>query len=226
MELYSADFIADEQTALELETLNPPSVGYLFIKRLFDIILSSVGIILTLPLFLVIVPAIRLTSKGKAIYTQKRLGLNGKEFTIYKFRSMVEGADNLDKHLSPELLEYYKKYRKIENDPRITKVGRILRKTSLDELPQIYNIFLGNMSIVGPRPMLPEEKEMYGDFFNAYITMKPGLTGYWQIKSRTQTTMEARARLDYEYLKKRSLLFDLKIMVETVAVVLSKKGAC
>lgn len=226
MELFSAEYNAEDITTYNVESLKKPSLGYTFFKRALDIFLSLLAIILSSLFFAVIIIIIHATSKGAAIYKQKRVGFGGKEFTIYKFRSMVNGADNLNQHLSPELLKHYEKHRKIENDPRVTRVGSILRKTSLDELPQIYNIFFGNMSVVGPRPMLAEEKAMYGDFFNAYITVKPGLTGLWQIKSRTQTEMEDRARLDYEYLKKRGLLFDLKIIFKTVAVVLSKKGAC
>lgn len=226
MEQYSAEYNAEDITTSDVERLKKPSAGYRFCKRFLDIFLSLLAIILSSPLFIIIVIIIRATSKGAAIYKQKRVGFGGREFTIYKFRSMVNGADNLHQHLSPELLQHYQQHRKIENDPRVTRVGSILRKTSLDELPQIYNIFMGNMSIVGPRPMLPDEKQMYGAFFNAYITVKPGLTGLWQIKSRTQTEMEDRARLDYEYLTQRGLLFDLKIILKTVVVVLSKKGAC
>lgn len=202
------------------------SIKYAFIKRFLDIFVSAFSILLLSPLLLAISLVIRLTSEGPAIYKQNRIGKDGRTFAIYKFRSMIVGADNLENSLSPELLEYYKVNRKIDNDPRITKVGKFLRRTSLDELPQIFNIFKGEMTLVGPRPMLPDEIEMYGWHFELYKSVKPGLTGLWQIKCRSETKMEDRAKLDYEYIRNQKLSYDLHILLKTFSVVLSKKGAC
>jgi lipopolysaccharide/colanic/teichoic acid biosynthesis glycosyltransferase len=199
---------------------------YLIAKRMLDIICSLMALVALSPLFLILAVVIRLTSRGSAIYKQNRVGRDGSLFPIYKFRSMVNGADNLSIYLTPELQEYYKINRKISDDPRVTKVGKILRRTSLDELPQIINIFKGEMSIVGPRPLLPDEIEMYGKSFERYASIKPGLTGLWQIKSRSRTSMIDRAMLDNEYFKKKNFTYDLSILVKTVGVVLSRKGAC
>jgi lipopolysaccharide/colanic/teichoic acid biosynthesis glycosyltransferase len=209
-----------------IEEVSKDSFIYLLVKRMFDLICSLLAIVVFSPFFLIVAVAIRLTSEGPAIYKQNRIGRNEKLFSIYKFRSMVNGADNLCAHLTPELLEHYKINRKISNDPRVTKVGKILRRTSLDELPQILNIFIGDMSIVGPRPLLPDEIEMYGRVYDAYISVKPGLTGLWQVKSRHLTSMNDRARLDYEYLQNKSLIYDLSLIFKTVGTVLSGKGAC
>lgn len=139
---------------------------------------------------------------------------------------MVDGADRLEEHLSDELIKEYRKNRKLTEDPRVTKIGEFLRRSSLDELPQLLNILKGDMAIVGPRPLMTEEIEMYGESFYDYITVKPGLTGLWQIKSRSITSMQARAELDEEYLSKMGLQYNLIIMFKTVGTVLSRKGAC
>lgn len=199
---------------------------YLAVKRFLDIILALPAIILLSPLMGLISFVIILSSEGPAIYKQKRIGKNGNIFTIYKFRTMVDGAEQLAKHLPPDLIEFYKINRKIQNDPRITKFGSLLRKTSLDELPQLLNVLAGDMSLVGPRPMMPDEIQMYGSNFEHYITVKPGLTGLWQIKCRSMTTMQDRALLDREYIKRKNFRFDLIILIKTVGVVFSKKGAC
>lgn len=202
------------------------SIRYLLLKRLIDIVISSIAILFALPFILVICIIIKLTSKGPAIYKQKRIGKNGDEFILYKFRTMINGADNLNKFLSEDMIEYYNKYRKLTSDPRITKFGYFLRITSIDEIPQLFNILKGDMSLVGPRPMLPEEIEMYGRNFSKYIRIKPGLTGLWQINNRNKTTMKNRARIDCIYFKKMCLSFDLYIILKTVIVVLKKDGAC
>lgn len=196
------------------------------VKRLIDIIFSLVGIILLSPVMICVSLVIRATSKGSTIYKQERVGRGGKLFYIYKFRTMVDGAENLKDHLSPELIDYYKKNRKLNDDPRITKLGRALRRMSIDELPQLVNIIKGNMSIVGPRPMMPEEIDMYGGNYSLYITIKPGLTGLWQILGRDQTMIIERSKLDAEYIKRESLIYDIKIIIKTFGVVLSRKGAC
>jgi lipopolysaccharide/colanic/teichoic acid biosynthesis glycosyltransferase len=216
--------ILEQVSQIEVDTKG--SFIYLLVKRMFDIVCSLLAIVILSPLFLIVVVAIRLTSEGPAIYKQNRVGRNGKLFSMHKFRSMVNGADNLSAHLTPELLEHYKVNRKISNDPRITKTGNILRRTSLDELPQILDIFKGDMSVVGPRPLLPDEIDMYGRVYDAYISLKPGLTGLWQVKCRHLTSMNDRARFDYEYLQNKSMVYDLSLIFKTVGVVFSKKGAC
>jgi lipopolysaccharide/colanic/teichoic acid biosynthesis glycosyltransferase len=221
----TAEYEISEQVS-QIEEDTKSLFVYLFVKRMFDLICSLLAIVVFSPFFLIVAVAIRLTSEGPAIYKQNRVGKSGKLFTIYKFRSMVNGADNLSAHLTPELLEHYRVNRKISNDPRITKVGNFLRRTSLDELPQIFNIFKGDMSVVGPRPLLPDEIEMYGRSFDDYISVKPGLTGLWQVKSRQKTAMNDRAELDFEYLCNKNLIYDLSLIFKTVGVVFSKKGAC
>lgn len=201
------------------------SISYLFIKRFIDVVLSFIGVILLFPLLLTIAAIVRSTSKGPAIYKQKRLGKAGKTFTIYKFRSMYDGAENLKKFLKPETIKFYKEKRKIPNDPRITKIGNFLRLSSLDEVPQLFNILKGDMSIVGPRPLLEEEVNMYGDLYNKYITVRPGLTGLWQVNGRSETSFEERVMLDKKYINDLSLLNDIKIIFKTVGAVISGKGA-
>jgi lipopolysaccharide/colanic/teichoic acid biosynthesis glycosyltransferase len=195
-------------------------------KRIIDLLLSLIMIVLLSPLMAICALMIMATSKGPAFYTQKRIGFRGKIFNIYKFRSMVNGADQLEKHLSRELYEYYQKNRKITNDPRITKFGRILRRTSIDELPQLFNILKGEMTFVGPRPLLLDEINMYGENYDLYLSHKPGLTGLWQIKSRHISSMSERAKLDAEYIRNCGLKTDLFIILRTVVVVFSRKGAC
>lgn len=205
---------------------NGVNIYYQNLKRFFDVFFSLVGIIVFSPVFILSFILIRATSKGPAIYSQKRVGLKGKLFTIYKFRTMVDGADNLEDSLPEELIEIYKVKRKLSNDPRVTEVGKILRRTSIDELPQLFNVFVGNMSLVGPRPMLSDEIDMYGETFEKYIKVKPGITGYWQTYSRQKTNMANRATYDEKYINQVSFIFDLKILIKTIAVVFSKKGAC
>ena len=201
-------------------------IFYLFFKRIFDFLFALIAAIVFSPVFIVVSVAIKLTSKGPSIYRQVRVGKNGKLFTLYKFRTMVDGAEVLEDHLTPELVEKYKRDRKLENDPRVTKVGSVLRRSSLDELPQIFNILKGNMSIIGPRPIMPEEIEMYGESYSLYTSILPGLTGLWQVKCRHITAMSERARLDAEYIKNIGMFYDLGILLKTFGVVMSKKGAC
>ena len=199
---------------------------YFVIKRIFDIVFSLIGIILLSPLILGVAAAVKLTSKGTAIYKQQRVGRNGKPFTIIKFRTMVNGADNLNEQLTPKLLKIYKLNQKLNDDPRITKIGRILRRTSIDELPQLFNILIGNMSMVGPRPILKEELLKYNNIADEYLSVKPGLTGMWQVCGRSTTTYTERVLLDNDYVQNQSLFVDAKLIFKTFGVVLSRKGAC
>lgn len=224
-DIKAASPVADYLPGETVETNHAPKF-YLLKKRCADIVLSGVGLVISAPVIFLIAVCIRLTSKGPAFFLQTRVGKNGAPFTIFKFRSMVDGADDLKKHLSSELYACYLEKRKLANDPRVTPFGQILRKTSLDELPQLLNILRGDMSLIGPRPLLPDEIVSYGPVYALYTQLRPGLTGLWQIKSRSFTTLPERAKLDAEYYRRRSTLFDLYIFFNTFRTVLSAKGAC
>ncbi len=198
---------------------------YLGWKRIFDIVASAIGLLLLLPLFLLIMLAIKIDSKGSCFFIHKRIGKNGKEFGVFKFRTMVSNAEELLKTLTPEQEKEYKKNFKMENDFRITKVGKFLRRTSLDELPQLLNIFLGSMTLIGPRPVMEEELEKYGEHKKAFLSVTPGLTGYWQANGRSNTTYEERVEMDMYYVSHMSVVLDIKIMLQTVKSVLKKEGA-
>ena len=203
-------------------------VLYLVIKRLFDIIVSGISLIILAPVFLLIGIIIKIDSKGKAIFKQKRIGKNGEPIYIYKFRTMIPNAEEvLEKMLkeNPEVYEEYTRDKKLKNDPRVTKFGNILRKTSLDELPQLLNIFNGDMSIVGPRPYLYREITDMGEHYNDIIQMTPGLTGLWQVSGRSDVNFTDRCKLDSIYYHKRGIKKDLEIMFKTFGVVFFKKGA-
>ncbi|QCX34860.1 sugar transferase [Caloramator sp. E03] len=215
----------DVNGKIESAVINQPSQLYFFIKRILDIILSFVGIILCLPIFLVISIAIIIDSPGNPFFSHKRLGLNGKIIKVYKFRSMYKNAEEMLKKLTPEQKKEFEENFKLKDDPRITKVGAFLRKTSLDELPQLFNILIGNMTIVGPRPIVEKELEKYGIYAEKFLSAKPGLTGLWQVSGRSDTTYEERVMLDMEYIDNRSILNDIIIIFKTILVVFKKSGA-
>lgn len=206
--------------------LKKPSLSYVFVKRAFDVIGASIAFVLFCIPMLVIAICIRMTSPGKALFMQKRVGKNGKLFTIYKFRSMVDGAHDLKKHLRPDLYAEFIKERKLSCDPRITPFGNFLRRSSLDELPQLLNILKGDMSFVGPRPVVKDELDNYKDYKYVYLSVKPGLTGMWQVNGRSTTTYEQRVLLDLQYYQSRSLWLDIRLVLQTFSVVFAKKGAC
>lgn len=198
---------------------------YDFFKRVFDVILSGLAIVVLSPLMLGLAIAVR-SDGGPAIYSQKRVGKNGKHFRIYKFRSMCVNAD------SPEMLAKLAAMNemdgpafKIKNDPRITKVGRFIRRTSLDELPQLFNIFKGDMTIVGPRPPLESEVRQYTDYQLQRLQVKQGLTCYWQCSGRNNINFDEWVELDLKYIRERSLWTDIKILFRTIPAVLSGDGA-
>lgn len=199
---------------------------YCTLKRSFDIILGILAIVLLSPLMIIVSIAIKLNSKGSVIFKQKRVGLNGKYFNIYKFRTMVCNAEDTLKKLTEEQKREFEKNFKLENDPRITSIGKILRKTSLDELPQLLNIVYGNMSIVGPRPIVQNEIYKYGKYTKKLFSVKPGLTGMWQANGRSSTSYQQRIRMDMYYIDNRSLWMDFKIIVKTAMSVLKSEGAC
>ena len=200
------------------------------LKRLLDILGGFCGLLILIPLTIGVWIANKLSKdNGPIFYTQeKRIGQGGKVFTMYKFRSMVVGADEkLKEYLAKneEAREEYKKYKKLKNDPRITKVGKILRKTSLDEFPQFINVLKGEMSLVGPRPYLLREKEEINGFFKYITSCKPGITGLWQTSGRSNTTFTDRLTMDMEYYYNHTLKMDIKLLYKTVRNVVKKEGA-
>lgn len=202
------------------------SFFYKILKRCFDVISSLTAIVVFSPLFLIISLIIKLDSKGKVIFSHKRLGIYGKEIKVYKFRTMVSNAEEVLNKMSPNQKIEFEKNFKLDNDPRVTRVGNILRKTSLDELPQLFNILLGNMSVVGPRPIIKKEVEKYGEYSNKLFSVKPGLTGMWQANGRSCTTYEQRVKMDMYYIDNRSFWLDIKLILKTVIVVIKREGAC
>lgn len=207
------------------KNINSKKRIYSYIKRIIDIVASLIGLIIISPFFLIIMLLIKLDSKGPCFFIHKRVGKNGKEFGVYKFRTMVQNAEELLKTLTPEQEKEFKENFKMENDFRITRVGKFLRKTSLDELPQLLNILIGNMTLVGPRPVIKIELEKYGKYKNKFLSVTPGLTGYWQANGRSDTTYEERVNMDMYYIDNMSLFLDIKIVFQTVISVLKKEGA-
>lgn len=227
--LSEVNYVPKKQQVYESNTKDVALFNlYLFSKRVIDIIGASIGLILSSPLFILISLLYLFgENKGPVIFKQTRIGENGKEFKIYKFRSMVMNAE--EKLKANRIL--YKKY--VENsyklepeeDPRITRTGRFLRRTSLDELPQLINVLKGNMSLVGPRPIVVEELKEYRERATDFLSVKPGLTGYWQISGRSEVLYPERVDVELYYVYNQSLLLDLKILFKTVEVVVFKKGA-
>ena len=206
------------------------NIAFRFIKRTIDILAGIVGIILLIPITLVvaIMRIIKKENNGPIFYEQLRIGKNGKQFRMYKFRSMCLNADEtLKKYLeeNEDAKREYKKYKKLKYDPRITKVGKVLRATSLDEFPQFINVLKGDMSLVGPRPYLPREKNDMGKYYNIIIKIKPGVTGPWQIRGRSNISFEDRLKIDAEYIQKMSITNDVKMVLKTLTKVVKKDGA-
>ena len=197
-----------------------------FFKRTVDITVSGLALILLLPLFLIIIIAIKLDSKGPALYGHLRIGKDGKKFKIWKFRTMKMDNRPLDEILTKEQLEEgYRDY-KVSNDPRVTRIGKILRKTSIDELPQLYNILLGQMSIVGWRPIISDELLKYKPKERELLLkVKPGLTGYWASHGRSDIPYNERIKMELYYVYKRSLWLDIRIIYHTVIGVFANEGA-
>jgi lipopolysaccharide/colanic/teichoic acid biosynthesis glycosyltransferase len=199
---------------------------YYISKHIVDLIIAVVLLLVLAPVLLAIALLIKRDSPGPAIYKAEILGENGKRFTWYKFRTMIHNNDNsIHKNLVRQyILSGSMKGEKIQNDPRITKIGSILRKYSMDELPQLINVVKGNMSLVGPRPCLPYEYELYNERQKNRLSVIPGMTGLWQVRGRAQVSFNELMEIDLEYIKKRSLLLDLRILVETFKVVVLGVG--
>lgn len=200
-----------------------------FVTRMIDILGGLVGCLFIIPIiFATIINNIKNKDFGPIFYTQKRIGKNGKLFKMYKFRTMVKDADKKLEELlekDEKARQEYQKYKKLKNDPRVTKFGEFLRKTSLDEFPQFINVLKGEMSLVGPRPYLPREKEDMGEYYSYIIQHKPGITGYWQISGRNDITFDNRVDLDFKYHYKKSLKNDIKILLITTLITIKRKGA-
>ena len=216
-----------EQQGVQRTSLR--ELGYRFIKRIFDIVCGLIGLICLIPLTILVKIISVYSGDHKSIfYTQKRIGKNGREFKLYKFRSMVPNADEiLEQTLKMDKVraEEWKKYQKFEHDPRITKIGNILRKTSLDEVPQFINILKGDMSMIGPRPLVPGELDLHDGNHEIYESVRPGITGWWACNGRSATTYAERLELEYYYVKNKSLWLDIKCVFKTISAVLTKKGA-
>ena len=192
-------------------------------KRFFEIIFSLFIIIFSFPIFILFAFLIKLSSKGPIFYDQTRLGKNKKPFKCIKFRTMSEESDDILKNLlikDKELREEFEKTQKLKNDPRITPIGKFLRKTSLDELPQFLNVLKGEMSVVGPRPIIEEEKVRYGKNLNKVLSIKPGITGLWQVSGRNNLSYQRRVFLDLIYVNDRNFYMDFNILIRTIGVVL------
>ena len=197
-------------------------------KRGIDLFLALLSSAAFSPVALLIAALIKLDSRGPVIYKQKRVGRRGKLFYVWKFRTMVQNADEilqnyLERH--PEMQEEWETTQKLKKDPRVTRVGRVLRKFSLDELPQLVNVLRGEMSLVGPRPCMPQQIDLYSHVFELYKRVRPGITGLWQVSGRNNTTYEERVRLDEYYVRNWSIWLDIYILAKTVWVVLKREGA-
>ncbi|WKN29120.1 sugar transferase [Apilactobacillus kunkeei] len=192
---------------------------YLTVKRLFDIAASLFALLITLPLTLVVSLCIYLDDRGPIFYTQERIGKNGKPFKIYKFRSMCQNADDKKKELT-EQNEVNGAMFKMSNDPRVTRVGCFIRRHSIDELPQLINVLLGDMTVVGPRPPLPEEVAQYNEHDMERLKVKPGCTGLWQVSGRNSLDFDEMVELDIDYIEHASLTLDIKICFKTVWIMI------
>ena len=229
--LVTFDTKIDDFDGLLMISTSEGSITWLerFLKRSIDIIGSFVGLLTLIPLTAYVKHVNHKEGDyGPVIYKQKRIGKDGKLFTIYKYRTMVENADQILEELmnsDPKIREEYTINKKLQNDPRVTKAGHFLRKSSLDEFPQFINVFKGEMSLIGPRPYLPREIEDMGDYYKDIIQSKPGLTGMWQTHGRSDVTFEERLEMDEYYAHNWSLWLDLTLLVRTVKTVLSKKDA-
>lgn len=201
---------------------------YKFVKRAFDFIVALAAIVAISPLLLIISAIVYLGDPGPVIYGQLRIGKNGKAFKMWKFRSMYKNADKMIDQLTDEQRQQYITEFKIDNDPRITPVGNFLRKTSLDELPQLFNVLCNDMSLVGPRPLIESEiQTYYADMFDTLLSVKPGVTGYWQAYARNNATYQSgqRQQMEMYYVNHASIILDIRILFRTVVSVLRKDGA-
>ena len=224
--IYALPTVTKETTGLHQKR---EALVYKFLKRIVDIIGALFGVIMLVPMTIgIYIANLIVGDKGPIFYSQNRIGKDGKNFKMYKFRSMVMGADEkLEKYLqeNEDARREYKINKKLKDDPRVTKIGKFIRKTSIDEFPQFINVLKGEMSLVGPRPYLPREIEDMGYAYPYITAVKPGVTGLWQVKGRNDVTFKDRLDLDMEYFENKNLLFEIKILFWTVSSVIHKKGA-
>lgn len=218
--------LQEQATSQELFKVNR-KWGYLIIKRAFDFVCSLFALIVLSPILLIVAVLVKAEDGGPVIHKRRCIGNHYQTYHMYKYRTMVPDADNLSKYLTKEQIIQYKKEIKLDHDPRITRIGQILRKTSLDELPQLVNIIKGEMSLVGPRPLTKFELDYFGHNVESILSVKPGLTGYWQVHGRSDSTYESgmRQKLELYYVRNCSLGLDIKILFQTVFVVLRGVGA-
>lgn len=198
------------------------------LKRALDPILAALALLCLSPLLLLVAAAIYLDDRGPVFFKQERIGKRGLPFVCFKFRSMHVDAERIAQQWTqtrPDLAELFQTHSKLRDDPRITRVGQFLRRTSLDELPQLVNVLLGDMSLVGPRPILPREIDRYGQALRFYTQVRPGMTGLWQISGRADRSFEDRVKLDVQYVREESLGLYLRILLRTIPAVLQRKGA-
>lgn len=200
-------------------------VLYWKIKRCFDIVFSVLMLVLLSPLMLVITIIVSISSEGAPIYRHRRIGKNGKNIYVLKFRTMVKGADHMIDTFSAEMLEEWNDNYRLENDPRVTKIGKLLRATKLDELPQLVNVICNDLSIVGPRPITEEELERYGSDREKLLSITPGVTGYWQAFATNDCSYQERMKMELEYVKNANLLWDIQIMLATIPKMFRKHAA-
>jgi len=214
---------AEQEPALPSELFR-----YRVVKRLADLVMVALAMPLLLPILLILAILVRVTSRGPVFFSHRRICRNGAFFSMWKFRTMcVNSADVLERYLAnhPEARAEWNLTHKLQNDPRVTRVGRTMRRLSLDELPQLWNVITGRMSLVGPRPIVAAEVEKYGELFHCYTCVKPGVTGLWQVSGRSTLSYDSRVQLDCEYASKWSLLGDLKILAVTMRSVVNQEGA-
>ena len=204
--------------------LDKKSKAYLISKRITDIVLSSIGLLLLSPILIIVAIAIKIDSRGPIIFKQDRVGKDGKIFSMYKFRSMVVNAEELKQQLQSQN-EMSGPMFKIKNDPRITKIGRFIRKTSIDELPQLLNVIKGDMSLVGPRPSLPKEVSQFKPWMKERLLVKPGLTCFWQVMGRNNISFEEWMKLDIKYVHEMNYWLDIKLIFKTFFVLFGDESA-
>lgn len=220
--------VNNSNESIEIVVKNNENLPYLFTKRLIDIIGALVGILVTLPFILIFSVIYHLgENKGPMFFKQERIGKNGKKFNIFKFRSMIVDAENILKENKDLYRKYLQNNFKLDpnEDPRITKFGRFIRQTSLDELPQFFNVLKGEMSLVGPRPVVLEELKEYKNRKNEFLSVKPGITGYWQASGRSEVGYPERVDIELYYVYHKNLILDVKILLKTIFNVITRKGA-
>ncbi|WP_066628394.1 sugar transferase [Clostridium magnum] len=216
--------VKENTTAIQCMDTYNKSIGYYFFKRVLDIFGSLCGTILLSPVMIIVAIAIKINSRGPVFFAQERVGKDGKKFRMYKFRSMVINAEEILDKLKDKN-EMTGPMFKIKGDPRVTNVGRFIRRTSIDELPQLLNVLKGEMSLVGPRPNLPREVDKFSEYHKLKLLAKPGLTCYWQVMGRSSIGFEEWMRLDIRYIEERSLWVDLKLIFRTVWVLFGDENA-